>query len=104
MSGSGSSINLYPGTVNTYSNVSLVQAEPTVSAKLVGGSLERVKNATVNLHALSSQALADMEDKWQVSHVHAYLQRQSKQLTCARFGVIIDRLQPRSIKWPANVL
>lgn len=44
----------------------LVQDESEVLVRDVGGSLERVRNVTVNLHALTAHTLSDMEQVYQV--------------------------------------
>lgn len=44
----------------------LVQDESEVPVRDVGGSLERVRNVTVNLHALTAHTLSDMEQDCQV--------------------------------------
>lgn len=43
-----------------------VQDASEVPVRDVGGSLERVRNVTVNLHALTAQTLTDMEKLFQV--------------------------------------
>ena len=44
-----------------------VQDESEVPSRDVGGSLERVKNVTVNLRALTVHTLSDMEQDCQVA-------------------------------------
>lgn len=56
----------------------LVQNDAEVRVRDVGGSLERVKNVTVNLHALTTHTLAAMEQECQVAscaagHSHSFL-------------------------------
>lgn len=42
-----------------------------VAGKGVGGSLERVKHTTLNLHALTAHTLAEMDDQCQVKALSA---------------------------------
>ena len=44
-----------------------VQGEPPFPSKHVGGSLERVRTATVNLQALTTKAVTQVEFHYQVS-------------------------------------
>ena len=45
----------------------LVQDESEVAVRDVRGSLERVKNVVVNLRALTTHTLSDMDQEWQVA-------------------------------------
>lgn len=45
----------------------LVQDDSEGQVRDVGGGLERVKNMTVNLHALTTHTLSEMEQKCQVA-------------------------------------
>jgi hypothetical protein len=47
--------------------VHTLQAESVMSAKQTGGSLERVRTATVNLRALTTPAVTDVKQMYQVS-------------------------------------
>ena len=51
----------------------LVQDESEVPVRDVGGSLERVRNVTVNLHALTTHTLSDMEQDCQVEQCNSSL-------------------------------